>query len=678
MAHTIFLILYCIMVSVSAVVSFRGEFVLFRENGPLPLVRGTLLCYNTKKRGGNIVSAKSRNVWAASVLLALVTAAVLGFLFRLSQPDKAQESVYLNCTETDRGGWIFFTESGPAEPVFGFGGYIDGIPAEGDGPVAAERVMEDTGPRRFLQFDSYGAGLQVFLDGTLLYTDFPAAENRVDRYLENVECSRISYEGLRVPLPEDCAGKLLRIVTYGPSFDGLRQPLFPMVVSRFSDAVVQTTGVVWPMAAVTAQLLLAVCLLLVLLISAQEGKFLWKLLPLIGYFLLAGAAGVCHTYLESSAGLDAEAGVLNWIYLIYMDLLYCYLAAVLHGWKRWVLRSGALLHILLSAIQSFAALPPLSHTIGDWLSTALFLMAAALLLFSRERPLRRISLFLCVAVGCLFALWGVTRFTGTGIFYPLTNPVTTLLLGYPHAFYALLCGVAGLLCAVQVVMGFMRWLLLRQRQMQAIKSGSRAVWEQYEQAQDTVRQTAAFRHEWKNHVAALHLLAQKQDQNGLLDYLNRLDGQLEQLSPKVYTANPTVNTILQRFAAQAQKQGVLFRVNAMLPETLGIEDEDLCSFLFNLLDNALEAASNAEHGEIVCSLQIRQQYLAIRCENTFSGKLQTDENGQLRTTKQDEGGHGFGLLQLRTIAEKYGSVLDISYDDTHFTVMTALKLRAAE
>ena len=27
------------------------------------------------------------------------------------------------------------------EPVFGFGGYISGIPAEGTGPVAAERVM---------------------------------------------------------------------------------------------------------------------------------------------------------------------------------------------------------------------------------------------------------------------------------------------------------------------------------------------------------------------------------------------------------------------------------------------------------------------------------------------------------------------------------------------------------
>lgn len=654
--------------------SFRGEFVLFRRTGHISLVRFVLLCYNVGRKEDGTVSTKNRKIWAAGVLLILTVAAAIGFLIRLSQPDQEQRSVYLNCTESDRGGWVFFTEAGPVEPVFGFGGYINGIPAEGTGPVAAERVMEEPGARHFLQFDSYGAGLQVFLDHTLLYTDFPAEENPVDSFLDDVDPASISHDGLRVPLPEDCGGKRLRIVTYGPSGDGLRQPVLPLLVGRFSDAVVQTSGVVWPMAAVTAQLLLAICLLLVLLLGAHDGEFLWKLLPLIGYFLLAAAAGVCHTYLEISAGLNADTGLLNWVYLIYMDLLYCYLAAALHGWKRWVLLSGALLHILLSALWSFAALPLLASAAGDWLGTTLFLLAAALLLFSHEQPLRRTSLFLCAVAGGLFAFWGVTRFSGSGIFYPLTNPVTTLLAGYPHAFYAILCGFAGALCAVQVVTGFVRETLLRQRRMQAIKSSSQATQEKYEQAQETVRRTAAFRHEWKNHIAALHLLAQKPDQAGLLDYLNRLDGELEQLFPKVYTANSTVNTILQRFAAQAGRYGVSFHVNAMLPETLPIEEVDLCGFLFNLLDNAVEAAAKTEHSEIVCSLQIRQQHLTIRCENTYNGVLQTDENGQLCTTKQDAGSHGFGLLQMRTIAEKYGSVLAVSYDDTRFTVMTALKL----
>ena len=42
--------------------------------------------------------------------------------------------------------------------------------------------------------------------------------------------------------------------------------------------------------------------------------------------------------------------------------------------------------------------------------------------------------------------------------------------------------------------------------------------------------------------------------------------------------------------------------------------------------------------------------------------------------KDDASDHGFGLMKMRAIAKKYGSVLDISYDENRFTVMTALKL----
>lgn len=83
-----------------------------------------------------------RKIWPAATLLIIAAAAAVFCLFRLSQPDRMQTSLLLNCTQTNRNGWTFETESGPVEPVFGFGGYLDGIPVDGDSPVAAERVME--------------------------------------------------------------------------------------------------------------------------------------------------------------------------------------------------------------------------------------------------------------------------------------------------------------------------------------------------------------------------------------------------------------------------------------------------------------------------------------------------------------------------------------------------------
>ena len=40
------------------------------------------------------MSTKNRKIWAAGVLLILTVVAAIGFLFRLSQPDQEQRSVY--------------------------------------------------------------------------------------------------------------------------------------------------------------------------------------------------------------------------------------------------------------------------------------------------------------------------------------------------------------------------------------------------------------------------------------------------------------------------------------------------------------------------------------------------------------------------------------------------------
>lgn len=103
-----------------------------------------------------------RKIWPAATLLILAAAAAVFCLFRLSQPDRMQTSLLLNCTQTNRNGWTFETESGPVEPVFGFGGYLDGIPVDGDSPVAAERVMEDPGQRDLLQFLALARGYRCF------------------------------------------------------------------------------------------------------------------------------------------------------------------------------------------------------------------------------------------------------------------------------------------------------------------------------------------------------------------------------------------------------------------------------------------------------------------------------------------------------------------------------------
>lgn len=91
----------------------------------------------------------------------------------------------------------------------------------------------------------------------------------------------------------------------------------------------------------------------------------------------------------------------------------------------------------------------------------------------------------------------------------------------------------------------------------------------------------------------------------------------------------------------------------------------------------MEAASQVPApGERVvsCVIQVKQGYLAIQCENTYAGPLSLDDKGRPQTTKEDPSRHGFGLAQMEAIARKHGSVLDLHFTDTRFTLQTALKL----
>lgn len=241
---------------------------------------------------------RGRIVFAAALLLAAAVAVLAG-LARLSQPARAQAELDLDCTEIARNGWRFFTEGGEAEPVFSFGGYLDGVAAEGVGPVAAERVIAADEVREFLQFLYYNAGIEVFWDGRMLYTDFPDATRGADGFLVDVDPTGIERDGLRIPLPADCAGGTLRVVTYTFSYDALRWPALPTLVSRYSDAAMLTASTVRPMAAVTALLLLALALLLLFLLGAQAGRLQWELPLLAAYFLLAALPVVQSSWRSS-------------------------------------------------------------------------------------------------------------------------------------------------------------------------------------------------------------------------------------------------------------------------------------------------------------------------------------------------------------------------------------------
>ena len=203
------------------------------------------------------------------------------------------------------------------------------------------------------------------------------------------------------------------------------------------------------------------------------------------------------------------------------------------------------------------------------------------------------------------------------------------------------------------------------------------VLDNYHSLQRKNEDTADLRHEWKNQMTALQLMLERENYAGAQRYLGEMNQRLNNLIPRSYTDHFLLNTLLQYADGLANAKQVAFHAQVSVPKELTLPEEDLCTLFLNLFDNAIEAASHVESAEnrfVRLKIHLVQGFLAIKCENSFNGTLLIDENGHYLSTKEHPDKHGLGIKQMRQIADKYSSTLDISYTDDVFTIQTALKV----
>ena len=69
----------------------------------------------------------------------------------------------------------------------------------------------------------------------------------------------------------------------------------------------------------------------------------------------------------------------------------------------------------------------------------------------------------------------------------------------------------------------------------------------------------------------------------------------------------------------------------------------------------------------------------IEIRNCFAGELQWDmESGLPVTSKEKAGGHGYGLANIRRVAEKYSGEIVIDLEEGEFCLSVLLMLDSEE
>lgn len=131
--------------------------------------------------------------------------------------------------------------------------------------------------------------------------------------------------------------------------------------------------------------------------------------------------------------------------------------------------------------------------------------------------------------------------------------------------------------------------------------------------------------------------------------------------------NLLVDYLLAGLEKRCALSGIRLRTEIDLSSNIGIDDVDFCTILSNLMDNAVNAASEANEGKRFLDLNIHRNgnILFIGCENSKSG------DGICAESPSRRFGH-FGLVNIRETASKYDGDVQIEDNPDTFIVQTLI------
>lgn len=189
----------------------------------------------------------------------------------------------------------------------------------------------------------------------------------------------------------------------------------------------------------------------------------------------------------------------------------------------------------------------------------------------------------------------------------------------------------------------------------------------YQEVDNMYRKMRGWRHDYRNHIQAMKVMAANGNMDGITAYLDELDTDLNTVDTVVKTGNAMADAILNSKISLAQSKSIAVHCDAHIPVKLQMSELDLCCILGNLFDNAIEASLSLPESErqIRVYMDMKGTQLYISFTNFTSGRKLNRFGNIFKTSKGD--GHGFGLVRIDNIIERLGGYLSRNSEDGAFT-----------
>ena len=194
----------------------------------------------------------------------------------------------------------------------------------------------------------------------------------------------------------------------------------------------------------------------------------------------------------------------------------------------------------------------------------------------------------------------------------------------------------------------------------------------YAEVENMYRQTRGWRHDYRNHIQVLKSYLAMGDIEAASHYLDALDADLNTVDLAMKTGNKMTDIILNSKISLARSKNIQVVADAHVPVELSTAEIDLCIIIGNLFDNAIEACMALPKDErmIRVYMEMKNTLLYISFTNSTALKKQKKVNGRFFSSKGE--GHGYGLVRIDTIIDRYQGYISRNSEDGAFTTEVLL------
>lgn len=183
----------------------------------------------------------------------------------------------------------------------------------------------------------------------------------------------------------------------------------------------------------------------------------------------------------------------------------------------------------------------------------------------------------------------------------------------------------------------------------------------FEAYKNSQKETRRLKHDMKNHLICINDLCSKEKYSELSDYVKTLQDSIGTLDTIFNTGNSIADSIINEKYSIMEKNHISFELKGLFGENLLIKPVYICTIFANAIDNAIEACIKIEeisHRRIDIEIKNSRNFLVLSFRNSIKEQLKIKDN-KIKTSKQDEENHGFGLENIRAVVNKYKGNFEI-------------------